>query len=65
MSKYTLGAWVSAVSTGVIVGVNANTVSGIASVFLVMGIAYMITGTLEPVIRALCSAIRDQNTQGK
>jgi uncharacterized MAPEG superfamily protein len=53
MSKYTYGVWFVAVSVAVMVGYNANIVSGIASLFTVWGIAYMITGTLESVLKAI------------
>ena len=58
MGKYTLGVWFVAVSVAVMVGYNVNIVSGIASLFTVWGIAYMITGTLEGVIGAVFNAIR-------
>ena len=53
MSKYSLGVWYVAVSVAVLVGYNVNVVSGIAVLFTVWGIAYMITGTLEPILKVI------------
>lgn len=59
MSKYALGVWFVAVSVAVMVGYNVNIVSCIASLFTVWGIAYMITGTLEGVLKAVFNAMQE------
>jgi hypothetical protein len=58
MSKYSYGTWFVALSVAVMVGYNVNIVTGIASLFTVWGIAYMITGTLEGVLKAIFNAMR-------
>ena len=58
MGKYSLGVWLVAVSVAVMVGYNVNIVSGVASLFTVWGIAYMITGTIEGTIKAVFTGIR-------
>jgi hypothetical protein len=59
MSKYSYGVWLLAFAVGVIVGYNVNIVTAIASLFAVWGIAYMITGTLEGVLKAVFNALRE------
>lgn len=51
MTKYTYGVWMSALAAAVIFGFNVNIVTGVASMFLVWGIAYMITGMVESVLK--------------
>jgi hypothetical protein len=59
MSKYAMGVWFVGVSVAVMVGYNVNIVSGIASLFTVWGIAYMITGTIEGTLKAIFNAMRE------
>jgi hypothetical protein len=52
MSRYTLGAYLTAFSMGALVGsLTGNYVAGMITPFVVIGIAYMITGVIETIIR--------------
>lgn len=54
MGKYTLGVLITAISVGIlIVALTSNYVAGLASIFLVFGVAYMISGLAESIIVAL------------
>ena len=58
MSKYALGVWMTAIGVSVITAINVGVASGVASLFIVCGVAYMISGTLEGVIKAVFTAVR-------
>lgn len=51
MSKYSYGTWMLAIAMAVIMGYNVNILTGVGSLFAVWGIAYMISGTLESVLK--------------
>jgi hypothetical protein len=58
MSKYSYGVWMLTIGVSVALAYNVNVVTGICSAFMVWGIAYMITGTLEGVLKAVFNAMR-------
>jgi hypothetical protein len=51
MGKYSYGTWMVSLAIAIIAGYNVNIVTGIASLFVVWGVAYMITGTIESVLK--------------
>ncbi len=53
MDKYIIGLLLTASSIAVIAGYNINIVTGVASAVLVLGVAYMIIGLVEGIIRSL------------
>jgi hypothetical protein len=56
MGKYSLGTWMASLAVAVIAGYNVNIVTGIASLVAVWGVAYMISGTLESVLKIVVTA---------
>ena len=51
--KYTLGAFITSISLGVLAyALTSNYVAGMASSGLVFGLAYMVTGMAEDLIKA-------------
>lgn len=58
MSKYSLGVWMTAIGVSILVAINVGIASGVASLFVVWGVAYMITGTCEGIIKAVFSNVR-------
>jgi VIT1/CCC1 family predicted Fe2+/Mn2+ transporter len=56
MGKYTYGVYITAFATGVLVAsLTSNYVAGVASSFVVFGLAYMITGTIETILKVIKS----------
>ena len=58
MGKYTLGVWMTAIGVSMLVAINVGIASGVASLFVVWGVAYMVTGTLEGVIKAVFANVK-------
>jgi hypothetical protein len=58
MGKYSLGTFVTSFAIAVIAGYNVNVVTGIASIFVVWGVAYMISGMLESVLKIIVTAFQ-------
>jgi hypothetical protein len=54
MGKYTFGVFLAAPSTAVLVAVLSGSIAaGMASSFLVFGLAYMVTGLVENIIKTI------------
>jgi hypothetical protein len=58
MGKYSLGTFVTSFAVAVITGYNVNIVTGIASMVAVCGVAYMISGMLESVLKIIVTAFQ-------
>jgi hypothetical protein len=51
MSKYGFGVAITSIAFGIIFGYNVNVVTGIFSWFAVVGIAFMIGGMAEDILK--------------
>lgn len=58
MSKYVFGVWLTTIAFAILFTYNVNLVSGIASAIAVWGIAYMINGTIETVLKLVFRELR-------
>lgn len=59
MSSFVFGTYLTAACMAVLVGVNLGIVSGIAAGMMVIGVAYMITGTIVNVAKASTNVLRE------